>query len=268
MTSERGSFDDPGVDAIIATREDELTGTGLDDAAPTTGAGFDTGTSSYGSTSGSSYAGSSSGSSSGGSGDRLQDAAGGVVDRVAGTAQDKVGTQVNSQLSRAGDVLEQLAGAVRQSGDQLRDQQPQIAGFADTAAQQVDKASRYLRQTDMQGLVREAEDFARRQPAVFLGGALALGLIASRFLKASPQGGSRGRSFGGYQGYNAGYSGGYGSGYGYGGGYGSGYGAAATSYGQSTYGSTGTGGYGGGTGYAGQGGTGSAGTTGAEHGGV
>src|SRR5829696_1998703 len=211
MTTERGS-QDPGtdpttddaldnVDALVGTRDDEMTSAGLSDAPYSSSTTLDTG----------SYGTSSMGS---GSGDRLQQAAGSVVDRVAGTTEQKVGTQVNSQLSR---------------GAEMREQQPQIASFADTAAQQVDKASQFLRETDFQGLVREGENFARRQPAVFLGGALALGILASRFLKASPQGGS-GQGFQYRRGFGSGYGAGYGSGYGstYGrSGYGSSYGGSA-----------------------------------------
>jgi|1186.fasta_scaffold25454_3 hypothetical protein len=118
--------------------------------------------------------------------DRLQDAASNVVDRVGGTAQQQVETRVDTGLDRAGDMLDQLAGAVRRTGDELRDQQPQIASIAETAASQTERAARYLRETDMQGVIRQADRFAREQPAVFLGGAVMLGLLAARFLKASP----------------------------------------------------------------------------------
>ena len=240
MTTERSSFDDQGsdasaigdeslgtVDAVVGTREDEMTSSGLSDAPPMSGSEYD-----WNRSSSSSQAG-----GSGGSGDRLQQATSDVVDRVTGTAQQQVGTQVESQLGRGADMLDQVSRAIRQSGEQLRGEQPQIASFADTAAQQVDRAGQYLRQTDFQGLVRGAEDFARRQPAVFLGGALALGLVASRFLKASPSGGQSG--YGGQRGYR---SGGYGS---YGG---SSYGAG--SYGSGSYGgsSYGGGSYGSGSG--------------------
>jgi hypothetical protein len=216
MTSERGTYDDPGVDAIVATREDDLIGTGLDDTAPGP-VGTDTGAPSGAS-------GTTSGSAGSGSGDRLQEAAGGVAERVADTAQRTVGTQVEGQLGRAGDTLEQLASAVRRAGEEIRDEQPQIAGFADMAANQVERASTHLRGTDFQGLVGELESFARRQPAVFLGSALALGLVASRFLKATPGSGSSAGRSGNDR--SAGYAGGYGSSYGsrFTGGYGAGYG--------------------------------------------
>jgi hypothetical protein len=261
MTTERSSFDDQGaagamgddalgnVDALVGTREDTMTSSGLSDSPSTT-------------SSGSTGSRTSTRQPTNPSGDRLQDAASSVADRVADTAQQQVGTKVESQLGRGADVLGQVSQAIRQSGEQLRSDQPQIAGFADTAAQQVDRASEYLRQTDFQGLVRGAEDFARRQPAVFLGGALALGLVASRFLKASPSGGDQSGSGRGY-GYGYGSYGSYGSGRS--GAYGD------SSYGAGSYGSTemygGTAGaYGAGT-YAGAG---SAATTdqGAEHGGA
>ncbi|HEX5828912.1 MAG TPA: hypothetical protein VFY23_15415 [Candidatus Limnocylindrales bacterium] len=259
MTTERGSFEDPGsdpnamgddalgnVDAVVGTREDEMTSSGLSDAPFPSGASTSSTTTSPTADRDTAWAtgsGTSLGSSSSsGSGDRLQDAASGVVDRVAGTAQQQVGTQVNSQLSHGADVLGQVSRAIRQSGEQLREEQPQIATFADTAAQQVDKVGDFLRQTDFPGLVREAEGFARRQPAVFLGGAMALGILASRFLKASPQGGSQ---YGGSE-MGRGFRSGYGSGYGaYGG----------SGYSGSSYGAGGMG-YVGGTG-----GTGSAGST-------
>ena len=131
-------------------------------------------------------------------GERLQEAAGGVADRVAETAQQTVGTQVDTGMVKASTVLEQIAGAVRTSGDELRGDQPQVASFADGAAGQVERFARYLNENSAQDLMREAEEFARRQPAIFLGGALALGLVASRFLKASPTGGSSGSRYRGY----------------------------------------------------------------------
>jgi hypothetical protein len=201
MKTEQGSYDDPGgVEAIVATRDDAMTGLGLDDSAPAIGTETAGG---YGS-----EVGTPSMSGSNASGDRLQDAAGGVAERVAGTAQEKASTQVDAGLSKAGEMVEQIAGAVRQGGDQLRDQQPQIATFVDSAAGEVDRFARYLSGATAQDVLRETENFARRQPAIFLGGAFVLGLVASRFLKASPQGGSAGSrtSYGSgsaYRGYDA-----------------------------------------------------------------
>ena len=56
----------------------------------------------------------------------------------------------------------------------------------------------YLRGKDFDRMVDDLEGFARRQPALFLGGAFMLGLLAARFLKSgNPRGyGSGDGSFG------------------------------------------------------------------------
>jgi hypothetical protein len=69
------------------------------------------------------------------------------------------------------------------------------------AAHQVEQFSRTLKERDVEQLYGEAEAFARRQPGVFLGGAVVLGFLAARFLKSSAQG-SMNRS--GYQGGSSG----------------------------------------------------------------
>src|SRR3954453_4871208 len=123
-------------------------------------------------------------------GDRLPQAAGDIADRTSTMVQDRVSAVAGGQMSRAGDVLQSVAQAIRSSGDQLRQEQPQVAGFADTAASQVARFAGRIRTSSPGEMVAEVEQFARRQPAVFLGGALLLGAVAARFLKASPQAGS------------------------------------------------------------------------------
>lgn len=44
-----------------------------------------------------------------------------------------------------------------------------------------------IQQKDIDEVIRETEDFARVQPAIFLGGAALLGFVAARFLKSSGQ---------------------------------------------------------------------------------
>lgn len=125
--------------------------------------------------------------------EQLQEKAGQVVDQ----AQDKVGQVVDQakqqttsrlemQKDQAAATLETVAQALRQTGQQLRDQDhAPIAGYADRAATQVERVSGYLHGRDVRQIVDETEEFARRQPVVFVGGALTLGLLAARFLKSS-----------------------------------------------------------------------------------
>ena len=47
--------------------------------------------------------------------------------------------------------------------------------------------SERLRNKDLDEILRDAESFARRQPAVFIGAAAIAGFLAVRFLKSSSQ---------------------------------------------------------------------------------
>ena len=110
--------------------------------------------------------------------------AGEVVDKV----KQQAGTQLDSQKGRVSETLGSVALAIRQTGTQLHDQdQGNVAQYADKAAEQIERLSTYLRDADMRQITGELERFARRQPALFLGGALALGLFGARFLKSSSQ---------------------------------------------------------------------------------
>ena len=106
---------------------------------------------------------------------------------VAKQARDHVQGLIGQQKDQAADRLGSLASALRDAGRKLN--QDQAAGdvgqYADRAAGQVERLSKYLRQSDLNSLVRDAESFARRRPEVFLGGTLIAGLLLARFLKAS-----------------------------------------------------------------------------------
>jgi hypothetical protein len=78
----------------------------------------------------------------------------------------------------------------------MQTDQPQIAEFASTAADRAEDLARYLRETDVREMIGNVENFARRQPLLFLGGAFVLGVAASRFIKAA--GGNQGQSQGMY----------------------------------------------------------------------
>lgn len=106
--------------------------------------------------------------------------------QVADMARQQVSTRLSGQKDRAAEGLTSVAEALRQTGQQLRSQDQQmVTGYIDSAAQQVDRISSYLRQNDLGRFVDDLEGLARRQPGLFLGGAFALGLLGARFLKSS-----------------------------------------------------------------------------------
>lgn len=140
-----------------------------------------------------------------GGAERIKEAAGGVASEAGRAAE----TRASQTMVQLGDTLEQVAQAVREAGNGMREQQPQVANVADTAAQQVERASQYLREHDAREAFEAVQTFARRQPLALAGGGLALGVLAGRLLKAVGGSGSSSSSSqygqGSYSGYGQGY---------------------------------------------------------------
>jgi hypothetical protein len=105
-----------------------------------------------------------------------------LVDRVRESAT----AQLSTQKDRATESLGTIARAVRDTSQPLRThQQDTIAQYVEQAADQIDRFSARLRDRDVTELIDDAQQFARRQPALFVGAAFAAGVIAARFLKSS-----------------------------------------------------------------------------------
>ena len=95
-------------------------------------------------------------------------------------------TQVDQRSTEAGERLGGVVSDVRSVSDQLREQgKDGPAKLADQAAERADKVSRYLQDSDADRILGDVEDFGRKQPWAVIAGGVALGLVASRFLKAS-----------------------------------------------------------------------------------
>jgi hypothetical protein len=138
---------------------------------------------------------SSSGPSSGGLADQAQAKASQVVDQaqgaagqVADQAKQQATSQLESQKGRAVDTLVTVAQALRQTGQQLQQQdQGAVGGYVEQAAERIERLTNHLRAREVPELIAETQDFARRQPGLFVTGALALGFLGARFLMSSGQ---------------------------------------------------------------------------------
>lgn len=106
---------------------------------------------------------------------------------LVGQARTQVKTQLTSQKDKAAESLGGVAEAIRNTGTQLNEQeQPAPVGrYVNQAADVIENVAQYLRTKDVDEMFGQVEDLARRQPAVFIGAAFALGFIAARFLKSS-----------------------------------------------------------------------------------
>jgi hypothetical protein len=108
------------------------------------------------------------------------------VQQLAGRAESTARTRLDERKRDTAFTLSSVATTLLQSGAQLRDEQQAVAGeYIERAARQVERAATYLQDVDLGEVVDNVEDFARKRPAVFVGAAFALGIVAARFLKSS-----------------------------------------------------------------------------------
>jgi hypothetical protein len=112
--------------------------------------------------------------------------ASGLLDQV----KDQATTQVQDKKQTMVSGLHSVAEAFRKMSEELtqRDNGP-VAQYAaqlgKSLGNKADDFSRYMENRDVRQIADDFHGFARRKPAVYLGGALLLGLAASRFLKSS-----------------------------------------------------------------------------------
>jgi len=145
----------------------------------------------------------------------IKDKVGGLVsearERLVEGAKSRAVGAVEDKKTTAAQSLGTVAEALREAAHKLDDGEAgPLGSYAESAAAQVEKVARYIRERDLASFTRDAETFARRHPEVFLGGAFLAGIMAARFLKSSGQRTTAGDGGGGYdQGYQGGYGGGY-----------------------------------------------------------
>ena len=98
-------------------------------------------------------------------------------------AKDVVSAQVTEKSGKGAADIGEVAKALHQTSESL---EGNIASpYVKQAAQQLDRVSEFLRTNDVGEMTKKVEAYARREPLLFLGGALAVGLLGARFLKAT-----------------------------------------------------------------------------------
>jgi hypothetical protein len=101
-------------------------------------------------------------------------------------AQDRIREQVDQRTTQAGERVGSTAQDIRSVGEALRDQGKEgPAKLADQAADRVEQAGGYLRNSDGDRILDDVENFGRRRPWAVLAGGVLAGIAAARFLKAS-----------------------------------------------------------------------------------
>jgi hemerythrin superfamily protein len=108
--------------------------------------------------------------------------------RLTDEAKAKGSSMLHDQQHVFATQIGSLADALHQTAQHLAAQEKSgLAHYTDQAAAGLERFSHSLRDRDFNTVVSQVEDFARRQPVAFIGGAALLGFLASRFLKSSAE---------------------------------------------------------------------------------
>ena len=139
-------------------------------------------------------------------GQDLKDKASGIADTMTRAAKDQVGEigtaaqdmaadatgkvksamyEHKEQKTASANYLGTIAHAVQRAAGEFESDVPQAAQYIRQAAGQIETVANAVRTRDMRELVGEVQEFARRQPTLFFGGAVILGFAALRFFKSS-----------------------------------------------------------------------------------
>ncbi len=104
----------------------------------------------------------------------------------SGDARDEVRGRAEQEKARAGDTADDLAGAPHPAADDLeRRGDTQLADLARNAAGQFSSFAESLHNRNADDILRDARHLARTNPAIFIGGSIAIGFALSRLFKSS-----------------------------------------------------------------------------------
>jgi hypothetical protein len=116
----------------------------------------------------------------------LLDEAGSQASQLVGWLRNEGTVFAATRKDEAADELSKFSAAIRRAATQLNEENnASVASYVQTAADSIDKAADYLQKRNVNDLVEDASEAAKRNPALFLGGVFIAGLAAARFIKAA-----------------------------------------------------------------------------------
>jgi hypothetical protein len=115
-----------------------------------------------------------------------------------GDIKEQATSAYMTQRDRAVEMLGALAGALKETGQQLSRESGagvrqdgegmSLAPYFDEAADRISQSADFLRDKDMSGLLHEAQTLAKKQPLLFLGAMFGVGVAGARLLKGMNDG--------------------------------------------------------------------------------
>ena len=120
--------------------------------------------------------------------DQAANAAQAAKEQVSAAAQpiaDKARDLAEEQKQSGAERIQGVARAVHSAADDIGKEVPQLAGYVHSGAQQLERASKLLRDNSVDDLLQMTNRLAHDRPLAFIGGSVAAGFLFARFLKSS-----------------------------------------------------------------------------------
>jgi 23S rRNA pseudoU1915 N3-methylase RlmH len=103
----------------------------------------------------------------------------------AGDVGHELKKTAEEQKARGVEAIQCFARAMTGAAAELEKQSPQVAEYVRDAAQKIVGLSEKIGQRDVAELARAAQELARSQPLLLIGGAVATGFAVSRFFMSA-----------------------------------------------------------------------------------
>lgn len=122
---------------------------------------------------------------------QVKESGGRIAGEAIGQVKEKASVKIDEQKNNLAQNLGGVAQTIRHLGENLKSTEipagvaSTTAEYGDKLAQQVEQFSNYLEKHNVGQMMKDVENFARRNPAYFIGGAFLLGFLGARFLKSS-----------------------------------------------------------------------------------
>lgn len=105
--------------------------------------------------------------------------------RAATQVTEQAKSTVDTRMTEVATEIGSVASAVRQTSYDIGSENQTVARYGEKIAEQLEGISSYLNEKGVEDVLTDLQDFARRKPAVFLGGAFMLGMVVGRFVRSS-----------------------------------------------------------------------------------
>ncbi|RUR33280.1 hypothetical protein ELY33_02680 [Vreelandella andesensis] len=108
------------------------------------------------------------------------------VEELKDAAQQQAESAFAKQRESAAEQTKIVGAVLQKAADEFdRQKQPFCSRQVRKLAQTADRFSQTMREKDLRSVCKEAENYGRKEPALFIGGAIAAGFLVTRFLRSS-----------------------------------------------------------------------------------